>query len=265
MTRLVRAEDLQAMKQAGEKITCLTSYDACFARLQEQAGVDVLLVGDSLGMVLHGEATTLGVNMADMIYHTRSVSRAVNSPLIISDMPYQSYTSPAKGLENAQRLVAEAGAHMVKLEGGQPILETVASICENGIPVCGHLGLTPQSINEIGGYRVQARTEEAAKQLRQDAIALEQAGASCLVLECIPAKLAAEVSDELSIPTIGIGAGIDCDGQVLVAHDMLGMSPRLATFCRDFLMDSGSIVGAFATYVAAVKDKSFPAPQHSFD
>ncbi|MEQ8426850.1 MAG: 3-methyl-2-oxobutanoate hydroxymethyltransferase [Gammaproteobacteria bacterium] len=265
MTRLVRAEDLQAMKQAGEKIACLTSYDACFARLQEQAGVDVLLVGDSLGMVLHGEETTLGVSMVDMIYHTRMVSRAVNNPLIISDMPYQSYTSPSTGLENAQRLVTEGGAHVVKLEGGQSILKTVEQICEHGIPVCGHLGLMPQSINEPGGYRVQARTEAAAEQLRQDAIALEQAGASCLVLECIPTKLAAEVSDELSIPTIGIGAGIGCDGQVLVAHDMLGMSPRLARFCRDFLKDSDSIVDAFAAYVAAVKDKSFPAPQHSFD
>lgn len=264
MTRLVRVKELKAMKQTGEKIACLTSYDACFARLQEQAGVDVLLVGDSLGMVLHGEETTLGVSMADMIYHTRMVSRAVSSPLIISDMPYQSYNSPSTGLENAQRLVAEGGAHMVKLEGGQPILETVASICGHGIPVCGHLGLTPQSINEPGGYRVQARTEEAAEQLRQDAIALEQAGASCLVLECIPAKLAVEISDELSIPTIGIGAGIDCDGQVLVAHDMLGMSPRLAKFCKDFLKDNDSIVDAFAAYVVAVKNKSFPANENSF-
>lgn len=265
MIRLVRAKELLAMKQSSERIACLTSYDACFARLQEQAGVDVLLVGDSLGMVLHGEETTLGVSMTDMIYHTRMVSRAVHSPLIISDMPYDSYNSPSRGLDNAQRLVAEAGAHMVKLEGGQPVLDTVVKIREYGIPVCGHLGLTPQSINEMGGYRVQARTEEAAAQLHKDAIALEQAGASCLVLECIPAQLAAEVSNTLVIPTIGIGAGVDCDGQVLVAHDMLGMSPRLATFCRDFLKDTGSIADAFAAYVAAVKDKSFPAPENSFN
>ena len=211
------------------------------------------------------EETTLGVSMADMIYHTRIVSHAVISPLIISDMPFESYASPAQGLNNAKRLVTEGGAQMVKLEGGQPILKTVASICEYGIPVCGHLGLTPQSINELGGYRVQARTEAAAEQLRKDALALEKAGASCLVLECIPAKLAAEVSNALAIPVIGIGAGVKCDGQVLVAHDMLGMSPRLATFCRDFLKDSDSIEAAFTAYVAAVKNKSFPADENSFE
>ncbi len=260
----MRPADLMTMKQAAEKIACLTSYDATFARLQEQAGVDVLLVGDSLGMVLHGNDTTLGVTMDDMVYHSRLVSAAVNEPLIITDLPYMSYASAEQALQNASRLVQEGGAQMVKLEGGQAVLDTVARLHENGIPVCGHLGLMPQSIEEMGGYRVQARTEAAANQLRQDALALEQAGISCLVLECIPASVAAAVTAELSIPTIGIGAGIDCDGQVLVAHDMLGMSAKLATFCRDFLTDNSSIADAFAAYVNAVKARDFPAPENSF-
>ncbi len=260
----MRPADLISMKQSAEKIACLTSYDATFARLQEKAGVDVLLVGDSLGMVLQGNDTTLGVTMDDMIYHSRIVSAAVNEPLIITDMPYMSYSTVEQALQNASRLVNEGGAQMVKLEGGQAVLDIVACLHEKGIPVCGHLGLMPQSIDEMGGYRVQARTEEAANQLRQDALALEQAGIRCLVLECIPASVAAAVTAELSIPTIGIGAGIDCDGQVLVAHDMLGMSPKLATFCRDFLQENGSIANAFAAYVNAVKARSFPALENSF-
>lgn len=264
MTAPIRTTDLLSMKAAGEKIACLTSYDATFARLQEQAGVDMLLVGDSLGMVLQGDNTTLKVTLADMIYHSRMVSQGCQRPLIISDMPFMTYNSPAQALGNAARLIAEGGSHMVKLEGGELIAECVHRICEHGIPVCGHLGLTPQSIHTIGGYRVQGKTAETAEQLRHDASVLEQAGISCLVLECVPAMLAASVSESLSIPVIGIGAGVDCDGQVLVAHDMLGMTAKQPGFSRNFLADENAVLDAFAAYVSAVKNKTFPEASHSF-
>ena len=264
MSKTIRIGDLIAMKQAGEKIACLTAYDASFARLQEAAGIEVILVGDSLGMVLQGHDTTLKVSIADMIYHTRMVSNGCQRPLIISDMPFMSYTTPAQALGNAGRLIAEGGAHMVKLEGGESVLECVRRICENGIPVCGHLGLTPQSIHAIGGYRVQGRTTESAQQLQRDAQALVEAGISCLVLECVPAKLAATISRSVSIPVIGIGAGMDCDGQVLVAHDMLGMAGKQPSFSRNFLSTRDSIQAAFAAYVEAVKAGTFPDESNSF-
>lgn len=264
MTNKITVSILKQMKSSGEKIACLTSYDASFARLQDEAGVDVLLVGDSLGMVLHGEETTLNVTMTDMLYHTRLVSGACQRALIISDMPVNSYTSPAQGLENAVRLVNEAGANIVKLEGGEEICETVALITEQGMPVCGHLGLMPQSVNTIGGYKVQAKTEEAANKLKQDALALQKAGAVCLVLECIPAIVAAEVTQLLNIPVIGIGAGIDCDAQVLVVYDMLGLTNKKLKFCKNFLIGKESISDAIKAYVSEVKNKTFPSTEYSF-
>lgn len=265
MSKQLRIHDLINMKQAGEKIACLTSYDATFAKLQEQANLDVLLVGDSLGMVLHGCKTTLQVSMADMIYHTRLVSHVTSQPLIISDMPFMSYQNSSQALGNAARLVAEGGAHMVKLEGSELILDSVQLIVNSGIPVCGHLGLTPQSIHELGGYKVQGKTDEDAEALLEQAKALEQAGVSCIVLECIPQKVAATISNNLGIPTIGIGAGVDCDGQVLVTYDMLGMTEKQPSFSKNFLIDQDSILTAFKCYVKAVKDKTFPAAEHGFN
>ncbi len=254
---------LKKMQADGEKIACLTAYDASFASLQDAAGVDVLLVGDSLGMVLHGDDTTLAVTMTDMIYHTRWVSRACRRAGIISDMPYQSYTTATQALENAKRLV-NAGADMVKLEGGATIRAAVKQIAQHDIPVCGHLGLLPQSIHEMGGYRVQARTKATAGTLKQEAMMLQQSGASCLVLECVPARVAAEVTATLNMPVIGIGAGPDCDGQVLVVYDMLGITRRQFKFSRNFLIGKDSIADAFKDYVAAVKNKSFPTAAESY-
>lgn len=264
MTKKNTITILKQMKSAGEKIACLTSYDASFAKIQDETGVDVLLVGDSLGMVLHGDETTLNVSMTDMIYHTRLVSKVCRRAIVISDMPYKSYTSPAQALENARSLV-KAGADIVKLEGGAEISESVSQITHEGIPVCGHLGLMPQSIHELGGYRVQAKTEEEAEKLKQDAITLQNSGADCLVLECVPAKVAAEVSEVLDIPVIGIGAGPDCDGQVLVVYDMLGLSKKEFKFSKNFLTGKDSIAEAIKAYVDDVKNKTFPSPAHSFD
>lgn len=265
MTQKVTITTLNQMKSTGEKIACLTSYDASFAKLQDETGVDVLLVGDSLGMVLHGDETTLNVTMADMIYHTRLVSNVCHRAFVISDMPYKSYTSPTQALENARRLVSEANADMVKLEGGAEMCEAISLITQDGIPVCGHLGLMPQSIHELGGYRVQAKTAAEAEKLKQDAISLQASGADCLVLECVPAKVAAEVSDVLDIPVIGIGAGVDCDGQVLVVYDMLGLSDKEFKFSKNFLTGKGSIADALKDYVAAVKNNSFPSALHSYE
>ena len=265
MMQKVTIATLKQMKSTGEKIACLTSYDASFAKLQDETGVDVLLVGDSLGMVLHGDETTLNVTMEEMIYHTRLVSKVCQRALVISDMPYKSYTSATQALENARRLVSEANADMVKMEGGVEISEAVSLITQDGIPVCGHLGLMPQSIQELGGYRVQAKTEAEAEKLKQDAISLQASDADSLVLECVPAKVAAEVRDLLDIPVIGIGAGVDCDGQVLVVYDMLGLSEKEFKFSKNFLIDKGSIADALKDYVAAVKNNSFPSASHSYE
>ncbi len=256
---------LQKMAGAGEKIAALTCYDASFATLLENAGVDVLLVGDSLGMVLQGEETTLPVSMDDMVYHTRCVARGAKQAFIVADLPFGSYQqSPQQALANAARLMA-AGAHMVKLEGGAAMAETVAFLVERGIPVCGHVGLTPQSVHQLGGYRVQGKTDEAAQRLLRDAEALQQAGAGLLVLEAIPAGLARQVTAELAIPTIGIGAGPDCSGQVLVLYDMLGIYPgKPPKFARNFLDGGGSVQAAAAQYVQAVKNGEFPAAEHGF-
>lgn len=255
-------DDLARMRASGEQIAVLTCYDASFATLMEQAGVDVLLVGDSLGMVLQGAGDTLGVSMQDMCYHTRCVAAGASHTPIITDLPYASDTDPALALDNARRLLA-AGAHMVKLEGAKTAV--VRHLAAHGIPVCGHLGFTPQSVRELGGYKVQGRDEAAARSIRADALALQQAGVSLLVLEMIPAALAREVTASLAIPTIGIGAGPDCSGQVLVLQDMLGIYPgRTPRFARDFLKGADSVQAALTAYVRAVKTRTFPAAEHCY-
>jgi 3-methyl-2-oxobutanoate hydroxymethyltransferase len=255
-------EQLQQMAGRGEKIAVLTCYDASFGALCEASGVDVLLVGDSLGMVLQGGNDTLGVTMRDMAYHTRATAAGARNSYIVADLPYGSDTTPELTLAHARELVA-AGAHMVKLEGDK--IAAVRLLVENGIPVCGHLGFTPQSVHELGGYRVQGRDETSAQKIMDDAVALEQAGATLLVLEMVPAALAARVTRLTEMITIGIGAGPSCDGQVLVLHDMLGIylgkSPR---FVRNFMAGASSVQEAVAHYVAAVKDGSFPTAEHSF-
>lgn len=253
------------MKQRGEKISSLTAYDASFARILDAAGIDILLVGDSLGMVLHGEETTLKVKMSDMIYHTRQVRSGTQRAMIIGDMPFMSYASPAQALGNAARLISEGGAECVKLEGGRSQIETVDYLTKHDIPVCAHLGLTPQSIHKFGGYKVQGREDESAGQISADAKALQDAGAGVLVLECIPHRLAAEITANLDIPVIGIGAGAHCDGQVLVLYDMLGISGKQPRFSRNFLENRQSISMAVEEYVSDVKAGRFPAAEHQYD
>ncbi len=256
---------LLEMHARGEPIAMLTCYDASFAALLDDCGVDVLLVGDSLGMVIQGERSTLPVTVEHVAYHTQCVARTARRAWLIADMPFGSYqASPLAAYDNAARLLA-AGAQMVKLEGGAWLAPTVRRLATRGIPVCAHLGLTPQSIHALGGYRVQGRTDEAAAQLKRDALALQEAGATMLVLELVPAAVAAEVTRSLAIPTIGIGAGADCSGQVLVLHDMLDVYPgRRPRFVRNFMAGAASIRAAIEAYVAAVKDRSFPGPEHSY-
>ena len=256
---------LKAMRQRGEKIAMLTCYDASFAALLEAAGVDVLLVGDSLGMVLQGRETTLPVTLAEMVYHTECVARGAKQAFIIADMPFgTSQISPQDTFAHAAKLMA-AGAQMVKLEGGAVMLEIVRFLTSRGIPVCAHIGLTPQSVHQLGGYRVQGREEAAAKILLADALALEQAGAGLIVLEAMPALLAAEVTAQLTIPAIGIGAGANCSGQVLVLYDMLDIYPgKKPRFVKNFMQGADSIAQAVGRYVAEVKDGRFPALENSF-
>ncbi len=257
---------LQAMKAAGEKIACLTAYDASFAARLAEAGVDVVLVGDSLGMVVQGQDSTLPVSLADMIYHARAVARAAGPMLRVVDMPHASYASVEQAVANARRLVEDGGAQMVKLEGGSEMLPVIRALLAAGIPVCGHLGLLPQSVRRLGGYRVQGREPEQAARIRADAEVLAEAGIGLLVLECIPAPLAAAISRDLAVPTIGIGAGADCDGQVLVLHDLLGITPgRRPRFVRDFLAGRDSIPAALAAYVRAVKAGDFPGPEEAYE
>ncbi len=251
-------------KQRGEKFAVVTCYDASFARLVEKAGIEVILIGDSLGMVLQGQDSTLPVSVADMAYHTASVARGCSAPLIIADLPFGSYHNTLQCLENATALM-RAGAHMVKLECGARLADSVTQLSRAGIPACGHLGLTPQSVNVLGGYRVQGRDTDQAQQIINDAKALEAAGAAMLVLECVPRQLATEISQTLSIPVIGIGAGAGTDAQVLVLHDLLGITEKTARFVRNFADGSSSIEDALCRYRAAVLDGSFPAAEHSFD
>jgi 3-methyl-2-oxobutanoate hydroxymethyltransferase len=261
----VTLAELARMKQAGEKIACLTAYDASFAGQAQTAGVDVLLVGDSLGNVVQGRDSTLPVTLADMIYHGACVARGAGRALRVVDMPFMTYAGPDKALDNAARLMAEGGAHMVKLEGGAVVADVVQALTTRGIPVCGHLGLLPQSVHKLGGYRVQGRDADTAQTIVADALALERAGAGLLVLECVPAELAAQITDRLSIPVIGIGAGAACDGQVLVLYDMLGVTPgRRPRFVKDFLVGHDSVSAALQSYVQAVKSGAFPGPEHSY-
>jgi 3-methyl-2-oxobutanoate hydroxymethyltransferase len=258
--------DFAKMRAAGEKIAVLTCYDASFAAMLDRAFVDVLLVGDSLGNVLQGHTSTLPVTIEHMEYHTACVARGAKRPMIMADMPFGSYQeSPAQAMRNAARLMA-AGAQMVKLEGGAYMAETVRFLVERGVPVCAHTGLTPQAVNQLGGYRVQGATEDSAAVLKADALALQDAGASMMVIEMIPAALGAGITKSLTrMATIGIGAGPDCDGQVLVLHDMIGVYPgKKPRFTKDFMPGAASIEDAVARYVAAVKDGTFPAPENSY-
>lgn len=256
-------QDINAMKQRAEKITCLTAYDASFSDLCDAVGIELLLVGDSLGMVIQGRSTTLPVTIDDMIYHTRCVSQARQRAFIIADLPFMSYPTPLIAAQNAARLMQESGAQMVKLEGAR--IETTRFLVEQGIPVCGHLGLLPQHINHTGVYKVQGKTSADADKILENAHQLQQAGASLLVLECVPAALAKLISHELTIPTIGIGAGVDCDGQVLVLYDMLGISiGKSPRFSKNFMHDANSIRDALAAYQLAVKQSQFPTSEHSF-
>lgn len=249
----------------GEKLAMLTCYDATFATLLETADVDILLVGDSLGMVLQGQSSTLPVSLQDMAYHTAAVARGATHSFIITDLPFGSYqASPAQALQSAAVLMA-AGAHCVKLEGGAVMAETIAFLTARGIPVCAHIGLLPQSVNALGGYKVQGKTDAAAQQLLADAQALEQAGACMVLMEAVPAPLAKSITEILHVPTIGIGAGLDCSGQVLVLHDMLGISPGKAPrFVKNFMAGADSIQAAVSAYVAAVRNGQFPGVEHSF-
>ncbi len=260
----VTVTTLAQMRAADDKITMLTCYDASFAALMDQCGVDTILIGDSLGMVIQGHGTTLPVTIDDIAYHTACVARGGSRPLLIGDLPFGSYNTPEQAMENAAKLM-RAGAEMVKLEGGEWLAPTVKLLVERGMPVCAHLGLTPQSVHQLGGFKVQGKTDSAAGKLLADAKAMQDAGASMVVLEAIPAPLAADVTKQLAIPTIGIGAGVDCSGQVLVLHDMIGAFPgHRPKFVKDFMQGQTSLAGAISAYVAAVKDRSFPAAEHTF-
>jgi len=264
---LITITKLHQMKTSGDKISVLTSYDASFTTLIENSGCEVILVGDSLGMVIQGKESTVPVSMKEMLYHTGMVRNTSGNCLVIADMPFLSYSSIDSALKNAGKLMKQGGAHMVKLEGGAIRLDTVKALSDNSIPVCAHLGLLPQSIHKLGGYKVQGRDTTQAESILNDAVALQQAGADMLVLECVPASLAAKITSSITIPTIGIGAGVDCDGQVLVLYDMLGItSGKKPKFSKDFLQDTnGSIQTALNNYVSAVRDGSFPDKEHSYN
>lgn len=262
--KAVTVPGLMALKNRGEKITMLTCYDASFAALMDRCGVETLLVGDSLGMVCQGHESTLPVTVEQVAYHTACIARGNQTALLLADMPFGSYQTPQAAFDNAVTLM-RAGAQMVKIEGGSWLAETVRFLTERAVPVCAHIGLTPQSVHQFGGYKVQGKTVEAAERLKTDALALQQAGASMVVLEAIPAALGKDVTDLLTMPTIGIGAGPDCSGQVLVMHDMLGVFPgKKARFVKDFMQGQTSIENAVKAYIAAVKDGSFPAQEHCF-
>lgn len=258
-------KDFQKLQAAGEKIVALSCYDASFAASAEAAGVEIFLIGDSLGMVVQGHDNPLPVTLDDIEYHLRAVARGSKRALLWGDMPFGTYhESPQQAFRNAAKLMM-AGANMIKLEGGGVMAETVSFLVQRGIPVCGHLGLTPQSFNQLSGFRVQGKTDSAAQQLLTDAKLLQDAGATMLVLEAIPAPLAKQVTEALTIPTIGIGAGLDCSGQILIIYDMLDVFPgKKAKFVRNFMDGSTSISDALQRYVRAVKDKSFPAAEHCY-
>lgn len=254
---------LNKMKAAGEKFVCLTAYDATFSRLVSEAGAETILVGDSLGMVLQGHNSTVPVSIDDMAYHTACVARGNRGAMVIGDLPFMSYSNPVDALANAKKLM-QAGAHMVKMEGGTWLSDTISQLVECGIPVCAHLGLTPQSVNTLGGYRVQGRTPKEAKSILADAVEIQDAGAALLVLECVPSHLAEDIASKLDIPVIGIGAGAGTDAQVLVLHDMLGLSDHTPKFVRNFMEGQPTVQAAIAAFISAVKDGSYPAQEHSY-
>jgi len=257
---------LRQMKKKGEKIATLTAYDASFAQILEQSGVDVILVGDSLGNVVQGRDSTVPVSLDEMVYHTQLVRNGSERALIVADLPFLSYASPEQAVTSAARLMKEGGAQVVKLEGGEVMIETVRRLASLGVPVCAHLGLLPQSVHKVGGYRIQGREAKDAETMLADARAMDEAGADLLVLECVPRELAHRISEAVSMPVIGIGAGPDTDGQVLVLYDMLGITRgKRPKFSHDFLADAGSIESAVAAYVQQVRDGSFPTDEHSFD
>lgn len=262
----VSLSTLREMKSKGEKFTCLTAYDATFAHAMSMAGVETILIGDSLGMVIQGHDSTLPVTVADMAYHTACVARGnAGKALVIADMPFMSCVREEDALAGARTLM-QAGAHVVKLEGGAWLADTVKQLVRGGVPSCVHMGLTPQSVNVFGGYKVQGRSEDAAEQMLADAIALDEAGVALILLECVPTALAQRITEAVHAPVIGIGAGPHCDGQVLVVHDMLGLHPgKPAKFVKDFLAESSEgIPGAFRAFVSAVKEGRYPGPEHSF-
>jgi 3-methyl-2-oxobutanoate hydroxymethyltransferase len=261
--RRVRITDIKEKKRRGEKIAMLTAYDASFARLLEEAGIEILLVGDSLGMVIMGEETTIPVTLDVMVHHTRAVARAVRRALVVADMPFLTYqASVSEAVHSARRLIQEGGAAAVKMEGGRPIADAVRRLGEIGIPVMGHLGLTPQSVHRLGGFGRQARAEEDAARLVEDARLLEEAGVFAIVLESIPDEVARRVTESVAVPTIGIGAGPYCDGQVLVCYDALGLTPeRVPPFVRQYADLGAEIIQAARRYAEEVRDGKFPEPR----
>ncbi len=263
----VTVHELLKMKERGERIVVLTCYDALFARLLDASDIDILLVGDSVNQVLAGAETTLSATLDQMIYHTRSVHRGAERAMVICDMPFLSYqVSKKEAIRNCGRVMAETGCHGVKLEGGRPMAETVRALVDRGIPVMGHLGLTPQSVHALGGYRVQGRDRDTAERLAHDAKALEEAGAFAIVLELIPAPLASQITKSVAIPTIGVGAGPACDGQVLVLHDMLGLNDRFAAkFVKRYASLAEDVREAARLFAAEVREGRYPGPEHSFE
>lgn len=264
MSQRVTISTLSAMKEAGDKFVMITAYDATFARLVSEAGAETILVGDSLGMVLQGHDTTIPVSISDMAYHTASVCRARPRSLVVADMPFMSYDTIDNALHSGTALM-QAGAQMIKMEGGTWLSESIHRLVERGIPVCAHLGLTPQSVNVFGGYRVQGKTPKEAKSILADAVEIQDAGASLLVLECVPSHLAADISSKLDIPVIGIGAGAGTDAQVLVLHDMLGLSEKTPKFVQNFMEEQGSVQGALKAFVTAVKSGDYPKEEHTYN
>ncbi len=261
----VNVSTLRTMKEEGEPIACLTAYDASFAVLVDAAGVDLVLVGDSLGMVIQGHDTTVPVTVDDVVYHAQAVSRGLRRAFLVADMPFMSYANPDQALENSVRMMQEGGAMMIKLEGGEGQVEIVEHLARHDIPVCAHLGLKPQSVHKIGGFRVQGREAEKAKDMKRAARLLQDAGADIVLLECVPSELGKSIRESLEVPVIGIGAGPDVDGQILVLYDILditqGKTPR---FVRNFQAGQPSPLEAIGAYVRAVKDRSYPAPEHCF-
>jgi len=261
----INISTLREMKQNGEPIACLTAYDASFAQIVDMAGTDVVLVGDSLGMVIQGHDTTVPVTVDDVIYHTRSVARGLVHAFLMADMPFMSYTTPVQALDNAVRLMQEGGAMMVKLEGGQGQVAVVEYLARHDIPVCAHLGLKPQSVHKIGGFKVQGRESAAAAKMTEDAKALEAAGADIVLLECVPNEVGRAITRTVAAPVIGIGAGPDVDGQILVLYDILGVTQgRTPRFVKNFMAGVDSPLAAVKRYVQAVKDRGYPAKEHCF-